>query len=91
MRNENFHMCKLNLEKREKADQIANICWMLETAREFQKYMYFCFIDYTKAFDSVDCNILGKILKKMGIPDYLTYLLRNLYVVKKQPLVLVME
>ena len=64
---------------------------MLETAREFQKYTYFCFIDYTKAFDSVDCNILGKILKETGTPDYLTYLMRNLYVVKKQPLVLVIE
>ena len=77
--------------KKEKADQIVNICWMLETAREFQKYTYFCFIDYTKAFDSVDCNILGKILKETGTPDYLTYLMRNLYVVKKQPLVLVIE
>ena len=61
-------------------DQIANIHWIIEKAREFQKNIYFCFIDYTKAFDSVDHNKLWKILKEMGIPDHLTYLLRNLYV-----------
>ena len=60
-------------------DQIANICWILEKAREFQKNIYFCFIDYVKAFDCVDHNILGKILKEMGIPDHLTCLLRNLH------------
>ena len=60
-------------------DQIANICWIMEKAREFQKYIYFCFIDYTKAFDCVDHNKLWKILKEMGIPEHLTYLLRNLY------------
>ena len=60
-------------------DQIANICWMIEKAREFQKNIYFCFIDYTKAFDYVDHNKLWKILKEMGIPDHLTCLLRNLY------------
>ena len=60
-------------------DQIANICWIIEKAREFQKNIYFCFIDYTKAFDCVDHNKLWKILKEMGIPDHLTYLLRNLY------------
>uniref|UniRef100_A0A8C0A939 Reverse transcriptase domain-containing protein n=1 Tax=Bos mutus grunniens TaxID=30521 RepID=A0A8C0A939_BOSMU len=60
-------------------DQIANICWMIEKAREFQKNIYFCFIDYAKAFDCVDHNKLWKILKEMGIPDHLTYLLRNLY------------
>ena len=60
-------------------DQIANICWIIEKAREFQKNIYFCFIDYTKAFDSVDDNKLWKILKEMGIPDHLTCLLRNLY------------
>ena len=59
--------------------QIANICWFIEKAREFQKNMYFCFIDYTKAFDYVDHNKLWKILKEMGIPDHLTCLLRNLY------------
>ena len=60
-------------------DWIANICWMIEKAREFQKNMYFCFIGYTKAFDHVDDNKLWKILKEMGIPDHLTCLLRNLY------------
>jgi len=60
-------------------DQIANICWITEKAREFQKNIYFCFIDYAKAFDYVDHNKLWKILKEMGIPDYLTCLLRNLY------------
>ena len=60
-------------------DQIANICWSKEKAREFQKNIYFCFIDYTKAFDCVDHNKLWKILQEMGIPDHLTYLLRNLY------------
>ena len=59
-------------------DQIANICWIIKT-REFQKNIYFYFIDYTKAFDSVDHNKLWKILKEMGIPDHLTCLLRNLY------------
>ena len=60
-------------------DQIANILWIIETAREFQKKIYFCFIDYAKAFDCVDHNKLWKILKEMGIPDHLTCLLRNLY------------
>ena len=60
-------------------DQIANIHWVMEKAREFQKNIYFCFIDYAKAFDCVDHNKLGKILKEMGIPDHLTCLLRNLY------------
>ena len=60
-------------------DQIANICWVLEKAREFQKTLYFCFIEYAKAFDCVDHNKLWKILKEMGIPDHLTCLLRNLY------------
>ena len=60
-------------------DQIANICWIMEKAREFQKNTYFCFIDYTKAFVCVDHNELWKILKEMGIPDHLTCLLRNLY------------
>ena len=60
-------------------DQIANIRWIIEKARDFQKNMYFCFIDYVKAFDCVDHNKLWKILKEMRIPDHLTYLLRNLY------------
>ena len=60
-------------------DQIANICWIIEKAREFQKNIYFCFIDYAKAFDCVDHNKLCKVLKEMGIPDHLTCLLRNLY------------
>ena len=64
---------------RETRDQIANIRWIMEKAREFQKNIYFCFIDYAKAFDCVDHNKLWKILKVMGIPDHLTCLLRNLY------------
>ena len=60
-------------------DQIANIRWIIEKARGFQKNIYFCFIDYAKAFDCVDHNKLWKILKEMGIPDHLTRLLRNLY------------
>ena len=60
-------------------DQIANIRWIIEKAREFQKNIYFCFIDYAEAFDCVGHNKLGKILKEMGIPDHLTCLLRNLY------------
>ena len=60
-------------------DQIVNICWIIEKAREFQKNIYFCFIDYAKAFDCVDHNKLWKILKEMGISDHLTCLLRNLY------------
>ena len=60
-------------------DQIVNICWMMEKAREFQKNIYFCFIDYAKAFDCVDHNELWKILHEIGIPDHLTCLLRNIY------------
>ena len=60
-------------------DQIANIRWIIENAREFQKNIYFCFIDFAKAFDCVDQNKLWKILKEMGISDHLTCLLRNLY------------
>ena len=60
-------------------DQIANIRWIMEKAREFQKNIYFCFIDYAKAFDCVDHNKLWKTLQEMGIPDHLTCLLRNLY------------
>ena len=60
-------------------DQIGNIHWIIEKAREFQKNIYFCFIDYAKAFDCVDHNKLWKILQEMGIPEHLTCLLRNLY------------
>ena len=60
-------------------DQIANICWIIEKAREFQRNIYFYFIDYAKAFDYVDHNNLCKILKEMGIPENLFGLLRNLY------------
>ena len=60
-------------------DQIANIRWIIKKAREFQKNIYFCFIDYVKAFDCVDHKKLWKIMKEMGIPDHLTCLLRNLY------------
>ena len=60
-------------------DQIANIYWIIKKAREFQKNIYFCFIDYARAFDCVDQNKLWKIRKEMGIPDHLTCLLRNLY------------
>ena len=67
-------------------DQIANICSIIEKARDFQKNIYFCFTDYAKAFDCVDHNKLREILKEMGIPDHLTCLLRNLYAIKKQQL-----
>ena len=60
-------------------NQIANICWIMDKAREFQRNIYFCFVDYAKAFDCVDHNKLWEILKEMGIPDHLTCLLRNLY------------
>ena len=60
-------------------DQIANIHWIIKKAREFQKNIYFCFIDYAKAFDSVDHNKLWKILQEMGIPEHPTCLLRHLY------------
>ena len=60
-------------------DQIANICWVIEKARDFQKNIYFCFIDYAKAFDCVFHNKLWKILQEIGVPDQLTCLLRNLY------------
>ena len=64
-------------------DQIANIRWIMEKAREFQKDINFCFIDYAKAFDCVDHHILWKILKEMGLPDHLACLLRNLYAGKE--------
>ena len=77
----NFQRFKLVLEKAEEPEikTRANIFWIMEKAREFQKNIYFCFIDYAKAFDCVDHNKLWKILKEMGIPDHLTGLLRNLY------------
>ena len=73
-------MFKLDLEKAEEPEiKKANIHWITEKAREFQKNIYFCFIDYTKAFDCVEHNKLWNILKEMGIPDHLICLLRNLY------------
>ena len=74
----NFLLFKLVLEKAEEPDQIANIHWIIEKAKEFQKNIYFCFIDYAKDFDCVDHNKLWKILKEMGIPGHLIYLLSNL-------------
>ena len=68
-----FRKCK------ESRDQIANIHWIMEKARDFQKNIYFCFVDYAKAFDYVDHTKLWKILQEMGIPGHLTCLLRNLY------------
>ena len=72
-------------------DQIANICWIIEKTREFRKHIYFCFIDYTKAFDCVDHNKLWKILQGMEIPDHLTCLLKTYMQVRKQRLELGME
>ena len=72
-------------------DQIANILWIIKKAREFQKNIYFCFIDYAKAFDSVDHNKLWKILKEMGIPDHLTASWEICMQVRKQHLELDME
>ena len=74
----NSLMFKLLLGRRTR-DQIANICWIIEKEREFQKNIYFCFIDYAKAFDCVDHKKLWKILKEMGILDHLTCLLRSVY------------
>ena len=75
----NFQMIKLVLEKRGTRDQTGNIHWIIEKAREFQKNIYFCFIDYAKTFHFVDHSKLWKILKEMWIWDHLTCLLRNLY------------
>ena len=72
-------MFQLVLEKAEETDQIANIRWIIKKAREFQKNIYFWFMNYAKAFDCVDHNKLWKILKEIVIPDHLTYLSRNLY------------
>ena len=74
----NFQMFEMDFEKSEEPDQIANMCWIIEKAREVQKNIYFGFIDYAKAFDCVDHKKLRKILQEMGIPDHLIYLLRNL-------------
>ena len=71
-------------EGRENRDQVANIYWTIEKASKFQKNIYFCFIDYSKAFDSVDHNKLWEILKDMGLPAHLTCLLRNLYAGQKE-------
>ena len=73
----NFHIYKLDLEQAVETDQIANIHWIIEKAREFQKNIYFCFIDYTKAFDCVDHNKLWKILKEMGLPEFTCLLKRS--------------
>ena len=76
----NLQMFKLDLEEAEEPEiKLPNIHWIIEKAIKFQKNIYFCFIDYTKAFDCVDQNKLWKILQEMGIPDYFTCLLRNLY------------
>ena len=72
-------MSRLGLEKAGTRDQIANIHWIIQKVREFQKNTYICFIDYTKGFDCVDHNKLWKTLKEMGVPHHLTCLLRNLY------------
>ena len=72
-------MFKLDLEKAEEIDQIANICWIIKKARECQENIYFCFTNYTKVFDCVDHHKLWKSLKEMGLLDHLICLLRNLY------------
>ena len=77
MRTENLQLYKVDLEGRGTGDQIANIHWIIE--KEFQKNIYFCLTDYSKAFDCVDYNKLWKILKEMGIPDHLSCLLQNLH------------
>ena len=75
----NFQMFKLDLEKAEEPEiKIANSHWIVEKAREFQKNIYFWFIDYAKVFDCVDHNKLWKVLQEMGLPDHLTWLWRNL-------------
>ena len=84
-------MFKLDLEKAEELGSNCQHRWIIKKAREFQKNIYFCFIDYAKAFDCMDHNKLWKILKEMGIPDYLTCFLRNLIGVRKQQLELDME
>ena len=80
----NFQVFKLVLVKEGTRDQIANIPWIIKKAREFQKSIYFCFIDYAKAFDCVDHNKLWKILKQVGIQDHLTCLLKICMQARKQ-------
>ena len=78
--NQELHYVQVGFRKgRRTRDQTANIRWIIEKAREFQKSLYFCFIGYAKAFDCVDHHKLLEILKEIGIPDHLTCLLRNLY------------
>ena len=77
--NQELPYVQTGFRKRRGTDQIANICWILEKAREFQKNTYLCFIDYAKAFDCVDHNKLWKALKQMGVSDHFTCLLKNLY------------
>ena len=79
VRLQQYMNCELPRKGRGTRDQIANIHWIINTTREFQKNIYLWFIDYAKAFDCMDLNKLLKILKEMGIPDHLTCLLRNLY------------
>ena len=88
----NFHMFKLVLEKAEEPEiKLPTSAGSWEKGREFQKNIYFCFIDYAKAFDCVDHNKLWKTLKEIGIPDHLTCLLRNLYAGQEEQLELEME
>ena len=75
--NQEFPDAQRRFKGRGIRDQIAYICWIIKKAREFQKSIYFCFIDYAKGFDCMDHNKLWKILKEMGIPDHLICLLRN--------------
>ena len=76
----NFQIFKLDFKKAEEPEiKLPTSCWIIAKAREFEKNIYFCFIDYAKAFDCVDHSKLWKILQEMGLPDHLTYLLRNLY------------
>ena len=82
----NFQMFKLDLEKAKEPDQIANIHWIIEKAREFQKNIYFCFTDWAKAFECVYHNKLWKILQEIGIPNHMTCLLRNLCAVQEATL-----
>ena len=91
MLNKIFQVFKLVLEKAEEPEIKLPAYWIMEEAREFQTNIYFCFIDYAKAFDCVDHKKLWKILKEMGMPDHLTCLLRNLYAGRKQQLELDME
>ena len=88
---ENFQMLKLDLDKAEEPDQLANIHWIIEKAKEFQKNIYFCFIDYAKDFDCVDHNKLWKILKEMGILTILPFSWKTCMQVKKHQLELDME